>query len=620
MATSGRKIVKALFGEARAKLARAELPEDPAPNIPRRFDGGDEIGAGQWPGAPVDKLPPGCPVVPLGIDGTVAYFIDSKGQVVAVDRGEWNKKTLMQLFALQPNYLTWAWPRLSAKTFAINGLEVDEACACLMKAAAARGLVAIADRVRGRGGWADKAGRFIWHSGDALWQVERGRLVASDPGEHDRVFYPTAANIVTPWPEPVPADESPAQRLLEDLKTWTWDRPRLDPILLLGWIGCAFLGGALPWRPTVFFTGDKGVGKSKLQSVIKAVLGEALHSAADTTAAGIYQRVKQDSLPVAVDELEAEADNRRVMAVVKLARLAASGAMMFRGGAEHKGVEFRACNAFAFSSINPPPLEPQDRSRIAILNLGRLDQKKIRGREIVIDADTCGRMILRGLMDAWPRFDDVLRDTERELYEAGLDTRHQNTYGTLVAVARLMLGDEGIEAAGLSVADNLGQVLAGATALERAEQSENWRACLEHLFSAQIEAWKGGEKPTIGSVLEDLEHDVSPEAGLGTPESEARRKLAAAGLGLKYRGEIDGCEGFGLAVPPKGQALAKIFAGSKWSGGVWMSALKQAPPDVVLRGAELGSKAVVKINRSPERCVIVDLAAYDRLTAPEEEA
>lgn len=610
---AGIRSVRALFSDASRGLAKARGRDDPEPSIAREFPGFPEpIGAGAWPGAPVARLPPGCPVVPLGIDGTVSYFIDTAGQLISVDRSEWNKKTLLQLFALAPNYLTWAWPRIAAKTFAINGLEVDEACACLLAAATEKGLFNPSDRVRGRGGWLDKAGRFMWHSGEVLWRAERGKITAADPGEVDGVFYARRPAIVTPWEEPVPPEESPALRLLEDLATWSWERPSLDPLLLLGWIGCAFLGGALEWRPTVFFTGDRGVGKSKLQSIIKAVLGQALHASADTTAAGIYQRVKQDSLPVAVDELEADADNRRVIAVIKLARLAASGAMMFRGGSEHEGVEFRACNAFAFSSINPPPLAPQDKSRMAILNLGRLDQARIRGREIVVDADCDGRMILRSLMDRWDQWPTVLRGVKESLFEAGLDSRQQDTYGTLLAVARLLLGDQAFdEATAIGESSTLGAMLAEATQVERAEQTENWRAALEHLLGATIDAWKGGEKPTIGSVLERLELDgLHYDTASSTPIEEARARLAAAGLGVKDRGDV--CEGYGLAIPSKGPALAKIFAGTPWGSGVWMNALKQAPADVVLRGQALGSKAVTKINRMAERCVIVDLEAYDR--------
>ncbi len=90
------------------------------------------------------------------------------------------------------------------------------------------------------------------------------------PGEVDGMFYPQRPPITVPWREPVPPKDSPAKQLLEDLRSWTWERPTLDPVLVLGAIGVMFLGAALPWRPHLFLSGDKGVGKSTLQKVIRA--------------------------------------------------------------------------------------------------------------------------------------------------------------------------------------------------------------------------------------------------------------------------------------------------------------------------------------------------------------
>ena len=84
---------------------------------------------------------------------------------------------------------------------------------------------------------------------------------------------------------------------------------------------------------------------------------------------GASAHLADPAVAIAVDELESEADVRKQKAVLKLARLASSGAAMLRGGDRHKGVEFNARSAFLFSSINAPPLEPQDLSRMALLRL-----------------------------------------------------------------------------------------------------------------------------------------------------------------------------------------------------------------------------------------------------------
>lgn len=607
----GPKAVRAQFLDASRALAERVALRDPAPELPRAFDGEDCL-PGQWPGAPMDQLPPGCPVTPLGVDGKTMYFVDTQGQLQAISAAEWNKKTLAVLFMNTPNFLYWAWPRFAAPSkkatgMKINGLETDEAVQCLIKAAAMRGLFDPADKVRGRGAWTDQAGGLIWHSGEHLYRLAKGTLEQSRPGDVDGLFYARRPSVLTPWPASISDDETPAIELLEAFRTWTWERPDLDPVLMLGWIGCALLGGALPWRPTIFVTGDRGRGKSTLQGIVKAILGNTLHASADTTAAGIYQRVKQDSLPVAVDELEGDDDNRKVIAVIKLARLASSGAEMFRGGAEHEGVQFRARNAFFFSSINTPPLSPADRSRMAILSLGKVDPKRVAAARVE-NPDIMGRQILRRLMDQWHDFERCFADWRTVLRGAGFDGRGQDTYGVLLCVANMMLGDGNMETAGLPITEpaRLGQLLADATAAERAEQTDNWRGCLDRILSWTIDNWKGGERPIVGDILDRLVNFRMED----TMTFElARSMLMQAGLGLKREAAGTAAERILLAVPPKGTQVDKIFAGTKFQGGVWMHALKQGPAGLILRGPD--NTFVVKIAGRAERCVLVDMARLE---------
>lgn len=606
MAQKGVKGIRAAWADAVGQLARAEDRKDPAPTEKRE---GYEPGA--WPGAPSDKLPPNCPVTPLGMDGKTAYFIDTVGQLIDVTTSEWGKKILLQLFCAQPNYVPWAWPRWSApkkgRTPAINGVEVDEACAALLKAASERGLFDTVDRVRGRGAWTDRHGRLIWHSGELLWTVDPGaksKLRYSPPGEIDGIFYPRRPSILEPWQEPVDPSDSPARHVFELLRSWTWERPVLDPVIALGGIAAMIIGGALPWRPHVAAMGDKGTGKSELNNLIKGIVADALHDTGNTSAAGIYQRVKLDTLPVAVDEFEASEDNRRVVGIVELMRIASSGARMFRGGQDHQGVEFLVRSSFFASGINLPPMKPQDRSRFAVLNLDKLD---VGDKPAPVVEATTGRMFLRALMDAWPDFPRVYGDWRAVLRGSGLDGRAQDTYGTLFSLAEMLLGAETLEEIGLPIteAQKLGGMIAQATAAERADQLDNWRACLEHLLGATIDAWKGGEKPTPGALIEQVETNK-----IELPY--ARERFAAAGLGLIEEADAvapHGSRRYCLAVPHASPALARLFQGTRWSDGGWAGALKQGASAGVIRR----ERKVVKINRVPVSCLVVDLKAYDRM-------
>jgi hypothetical protein len=254
-------------------------------------------------------------------------------------------------------------------------------------------------------------------------------------------------------------------------------------------------------------------------------------------------------------------------------------------------------------------MKPQDLSRFAILNTRKLS---VRGAEPKAEKDW-GRQILRQLMDAWPQFAALHADWRNLLAEAGLTGRGTDTYGTLFAMAQLMLGAEDMEDIGLDVTEPaaLGAMIAEATAEERSLQGANWRDCLEHLLGAPIEAIKGGSRPTIGAVTDELEKPYANASDFDV--SSVREKIAMAGCGLVQEPDPDlpaGQSRWLLAVPPKGPLLAKMFSGTKWQQQVWFSALKQGPPDVVRSGAR---GKVVKINRSAERCLLIDLKGYDKL-------
>lgn len=609
MAQTGKKGIRAAWQDATDRLAPVEDVTDPLPELPR-----ERVDAGQWPGHPTAALPPGCRVVALGTQGKTGYFIDTTEQLIPVATNEWGKKMLLQLFARTPNYVTWAWPRYSegkpGKPPRINGVEVDNAVACLMKAAADKGLFDPVGRVRGRGAWADSYGRLIWHSGDALYRVETGKLKQSLPGEIDGVFYPRRPTIMSPWREPVPHTDSPARKIFECLTSWSWERPKIDPVIALAHIGVMMLGGALPWRPHVAVTGDAGVGKSQLNMMIKGALGSALIDAANATEAGVRQHMGLDALPVALDEFEGSEDNRRVNAILELQRIASSGGRMLRGGQDHKGVEFQARNSFFCSGINLPPMKGQDKSRFAVLNLNRLqipvDKATGHAKAPPAIGEADGRMILRALMDAWGDFSASYADWRTVLRGSGLDSRAQDTYGTLFSIAQLLLGPDTMEEIGLPLDDarTLGDMIAEATASERADRIDNWRACLEHMLSVPIDAWKGGEKPTVGLAIEKLE-------GGEWDIASARERLSVAGLGLQDEEDMAlpaGERRYLVAVPMTSPALNKLFERTRWSAGGWAS-LKQGRADGVIRAGD----KVVKINRVPCRCLMVDMRAYDKL-------
>ncbi|SNZ20938.1 hypothetical protein [Cohaesibacter gelatinilyticus] len=558
-------------------------------------------------------LPPDCPVEPLGMDGDIIYMIDAMGQLAAVTPSSFGRGYIQRLFANRINYAYWAWPQKTLKSNEIKNWNGELIKETFYTAAANKGLWNAVDKVRGLGAWKGEDGKLILHCGDCLWMNGERH----ETGEVGEFFYPRRPPIGKPWHEEITLENNPAIDLFRSLKTWNWQRPDVDPFLFLGWLGAAMIGGALVWRPSVFLVGDMAVGKSTLHGLMAEILGSTLVKSADASAAGIYSRVGSGSLPVAIDELEATADNRKVSAVVDLARLAASGAAKLRGAQDHSSAEFNARSCFLFSAINPPPMTPADKSRMAFLSIGKLDFNKAKAPPPL--PPHAGAKILRRLADQWARFDETWDAYSQVLKQGGHAGRGQDTFGTLLACAHLMLGDDGLEDLGYRSDDLSGwsELLAAANLSEKETSSENWRDCLEHLLTSRVNTWRNGKQHSIGAVLEAYRDSNNTFMSL----SETREMLAQVDLGFLPKEKRKKTDQYGqpyldpnseyLAIPNKGPALNELFEGERWAKEVWVDALRQGPSEVINFSKEVNKMKIGGISR---RCTLVNLTAFDQLS------
>jgi hypothetical protein len=134
----------------------------------------------------------------------------------------------------------------------------------------------------------------------------------------------------------------------------------------------------------------------------------------------------------------------------------------------------------------------------------------------------------------------------------------------------------------------------------------NWRGCLEHILTEQVEAWRNGARATVGALLEEVRN------GALTPQ-EASAQLALTGLGYLAAGErVPRDVGPLLAIPNRSTFVGRLLAGSEWAGapgrgGPWKDALRQAPAGVVLADPALNR---VRINGVQERCTLIALDRY----------
>jgi hypothetical protein len=513
-------------------------------------------------------LPPDCPVRPLGMlpgDVPTAVYLSGSGTIVKLTGQAHGAGNLSGLFAPHNRYLWDHWPRVTRGGDNVDGFRAERVREDLFHAAGKKGIWNDLDRVRGAGAWRDDAGRLVLHLGDRVlreWQVQRW-------GELDGYVYPASAPMLGPWNKA--DDGAAAAELLGLLRTWTWRHDAIAPLLLLGWIAASMIGGALTWRPQGWVTGDRGTGKSTLLEVVRGVLGpNASVATGNTTAAGIRQTLADKSLPVLLDELEAQDDSAdTVHRVIELLRQASSGAIGLRGGAEHKATAFQIRSSMLAASILVPPLRSQDRSRIALLEL--LPRPATAGN-VLPRSDALaqiGQRVLRRLVDQWQRLPEALERWRQQLgAHLQMDARGQDQYGTLLACGELALGD-GFDGDELDdITRDLKKLLTEALA----DDVPDWRRCIDHLMTAAADTWRGGEKQTIGRLVAMAAKDF------GEPDSvQSNRALAVYGVRVVLEKGV-----FMVAVANQHQGLAGAFQRTVWSArsgasGGWRQTLLRAP-------------------------------------------
>ena len=572
-----RTAIKDAKPAGRAKK-KADRPEPPAPPPP---------GDGTF--GPPRRLPDTAPVRALGRDGSTYYVLDCTGQFTELPAESISRNNIISLFG-GSQYLIDTWPAYDK-----NGdRRYDEfkhglLSPVLMSSCTDRPIFDPRQLLRSLGTWAEEDGTLVFHCGDVLHIAP----LSTEPyrtgtGMRGKLLYPSAKAI----PEPLRASDrdgpySAAGELYKMLRTWNWYRGDTDAKMMFGWICAALLGGAQPWRPMVWVTGDAGSGKSALSKLVEWVLGgdEAIIKSDNATSASIFQLVGQSSLPVVLDEVEAKPNNKRAQEIVELARLAASGGKLTRGGADGTPLRFTARNCFFFSSILLLPLQPQDLSRMAILRLDKIewDGAKKRG-ELDAESDDeilgrqkdwvrVGRELRGNLMAEWPRYRETYAAYRRALHEHGHDARGADQFGALGTAYDCGM-ESGIDA---KRALAWGKMLPASELQELRARDATANGCLVHLLGATLDVQKGGRKHTVIHWLRQAMRDKKDKL---VNEYTADQVLRGAGIVLFRDAGDEEKKLWWVAVSNTHQELKRIYDSTKWAGeagarGTWVQALER---------------------------------------------
>lgn len=604
-------------------------PGDPGPFFER--------GDGERP-----PFPPGSPVQPLGVsaglDGSQkCYYLDRLGQIVGLEAGnKHGKNSLIHLFGPDSGWLEANWPQWSApktkkdpKTgeevvlvkAEIIGFDQAKASRALIEECVRRGIFDPAGRLRGRGAHALSGGGLLLHLGDTLLVLRakaKGGLHEPEwveTGLFERYVYPAAAPIPQPWHQSTTL--KPVTDLIKLLRTWNWKRPLLDVRLMLGAIGQGFIGGALPWRSNVWITGDRGTGKSALngrRGIVPRMYGEALFRTGQTSAAALRQSLRNSTVPVMLDEIEPSGDNRKVTEIIDLARISSSGDKVHRGGQDHQAHEFTLQSPFWFSSINIPPIEASDRSRLAILELRPFADGTIPPDFEAINFEDMGRQLQRRMIEQWPILQQAKAKFHAGLAAKGHDSRGCDQFATLLACAHVLTDDEVLDEEEVAL---WAEQCAPFRMAEVNDAMSDQEMCLRHLLTSSAQPKGNVDKQVISSLVGETVHRaINPDQATVT-DRDWIQQLGLKVVNAKWNGTKWGVEKFSphaapgyLAISNNHKALNEIFAQTKWQGGVYKQTLARVPGAIEVAAVKMASQA--------HRCVLVPLhAILDETELPE---
>lgn len=506
-----------------------------------------------------------CPVKAVGSTDGAYWFLAPSGELRRMVRSDFNAVGLLSLFEGDQNWMVANHQRLDKEGTPINDFSVRGVAADLMRRCHRAGLFDPTIGRRGLGVWRAPDGTPIVHCGDAIFVAGAWR----QPGlKLDKGLYVARPRSARPdFDNPATVEES--RSILEGLRLWRFGE-RIDRDMVFGWYVHALLGELPRWRVHTLCDAEHGAGKSALIEYLGAGMGPQAEMLNDYTEAGIRASLTNQSRALLLDEAEVGNGGggmRMQMVIGLIRRMSGSqGAEVARGSPGQDAMRNHVSGSAFMAGINPPPLMPQDRSRIYGFRLIKATRDPDAEAKVMAATEAArglsprlrARAILR-----WPIFMQAAPVWRRALIEAGCDGRQADMFATLLAGRDMMLHDGPPDSD--SIAADIERLSPLIAEMSMADEEDGDAAqCWAHLLGATADPYKARKRLTLGTMIAASAMDMS---------SPYRDELRAYGLRVEPIPKDDGTTAPVLLVATKHQALLRLYANTRWEGGGWCTSL-----------------------------------------------
>lgn len=470
----------------------------------------------------------------------------------------------------------------------------------------------------GQGTWLDN-GRIVFNSGRDLW-VEGEGVVKLHEFSGEKTYVVGKPCGMPDFENPFSADAPEIWELLDIIQAihWAPEGRKVSVMNMFGWLAIGPICGVLPWRPHLYLSGERGVGKSWIiNNIINRIFkdyGENVK--ADSTESGLRNLLNGRAFPLIFDEAEGETpeDRQRMAKIIRLARHSATPGNSYvaqgvSGGGGQR--QYAIASTFLMCSITPQLTASADFTRFGRAHLmGGLSHydfvERIKGPAArLLDKTFSGRFMARMIMRA-KDMDAVSTRMQEGLSTYHIEQRLIDVYGTYLAGAWLLLRDDIPESGVAAMSwvrktfDMLDDLM---SQIRDVSEDKDHVRLFRSLLSSnrKVESLSMGTRSyTVGELIQMLLGHYAYEDVL--PASEAVRALSRAGIRLGKGAETAKKpeEADSLLIHKKSPDIEEILEKTPYAKS-YVDVMLQA------KGVRKDDK-VVNFSGSSSRVVVVPLA------------